>query len=187
MEKRQLKNNTDIYSWKHFDVLQQPEWPNIEKYNQVIQKLNSSPSLILYDEIIALKKRLQKIEEGNAFLVQGGDCAETFKEFSEDNIKRKLEILFQMSTIISYGASIDIIKIGRIAGQYAKPRTLKMEKRGEVTLPSYRGDSVNEIDFTLNARTPNPEKLIKAYNQSLATLNLFLSCCIWPSSSHSRL
>ena len=175
MEKRQLKNSTDIYSWKHFDVLQQPEWPNIEKYNQVIQKLNSSPSLILYDEIIALKKRLQKIEEGNAFLVQGGDCAETFKEFSEDNIKRKLEILFQMSTIISYGASIDVIKIGRIAGQYAKPRTLKMETRGEVTLPSYRGDSVNEIDFTLNARTPNPEKLIKAYNQSLATLNLLKS------------
>ena len=175
MEERKLKNNIDIKSWKNFKILQQPKWPCRKKYNDVIKKLSVSPSLILYHEIIDLKQRLKKIEEGDAFLLQGGDCAETFKEFSENNIKKNLEILFQMSTIISYGASIDVIKIGRIAGQYAKPRSLTMEKRNGISLPSYRGDSINEIEFTLDARTPNPLKLIKAYNQSLATLNLLKS------------
>ena len=175
MEKKKLKNIININSWKNFEILQQPEWPDMQEYKKIIQKLKKAPSLILYDEIVSLKERLKKIEQGDAFLVQGGDCAETFKDFSEDNIKRKLEILFQMSTIISYGASIDVIKIGRIAGQYAKPRTLKMETRNGITLPSYRGDSINDLNFTLNARTPNPKKLMQAYNQSLATLNLLKS------------
>ncbi|MDC0145214.1 3-deoxy-7-phosphoheptulonate synthase [bacterium] len=175
MEKRKLENNINIDSWKNFEILQQPEWPNNTEYRNIIKKLSVSPSLILYHEIIDLKKRLQKIESGKAFLLQGGDCAETFKDFSENNIKKKLEILFQMSTIISYGASIDIIKIGRMAGQYAKPRTLKLEERKGISLPSYRGDSINEIGFTEKARTPNPLNLIKAYNQSLATLNLLKS------------
>jgi len=175
MEKRKIKNKIDIKSWKNFKNLQQPNWPNKKEYNHIIKKLSLSPSLILYHEIIDLKARLKKIESGNAFLLQGGDCAETFKDFSENNIKKKLDILFQMSTIISYGASIDVVKVGRIAGQYAKPRTLNMEKRNGISLPSYRGDSINEIKFTLNARIPNPLKLIKAYNQSLATLNLLKS------------
>ena len=175
MEERKLKNNINIDSWENFEILQQPEWPNQKEYKNIIQKLSTSPSLILYHEIIDLKKRLSKIESGKAFLLQGGDCAETFKDFSENNIKKKLEILFQMSTIISYGASIDIIKIGRMAGQYAKPRTLNLEERKGISLPSYRGDSINDIEFTLNARTPNPLNLIKAYNQSLATLNLLKS------------
>ena len=175
MEKRKLKNNINIGSWKNFEILQQPEWPSQTEYINIIKKLSESPSLILYHEIIDLKKRLKKIELGEAFLLQGGDCAETFKDFSENNIKKKLEILFQMSTIISYGASIDIIKIGRMAGQYAKPRTLKLEERKGISLPSYRGDSINEIGFTEKARTPNPLNLIKAYNQSLATLNLLKS------------
>ena len=175
MEERKLKNNINIKTWKNFKILQQPQWPSQKEYNDVINKLSVSPSLILYHEIIDLKERLKKVELGNAFLLQGGDCAETFKEFSENNIKKKLEKLFQISTIISYGASMDVIKIGRIAGQYAKPRSLNMEKRNGLSLPSYRGDSINEIEFTLDARTPNPLKLIKAYNQSLATLNLLKS------------
>ena len=175
MEKRKLKNNINIGSWRNFEILQQPEWPSQTEYINIIKKLSESPSLILYHEIIDLKKRLQKIELGEAFLLQGGDCAETFKDSSENNIKKKLEILFQMSTIISYGASIDIIKIGRMAGQYAKPRTLNLEERKGISLPSYRGDSINEIEFTKNARIPNPQNLIKAYNQSLATLNLLKS------------
>jgi len=175
MEEEKIKNNINIGSWKNFEILQQPEWPSQIEYTNIIKKLSVSPSLILYHEIIDLKKRLKKIELGEAFLLQGGDCAETFKDFSENNIKKKLEILFQMSTIISYGASIDIIKIGRMAGQYAKPRTLKLEERKGISLPSYRGDSINEIEFTKNARTPNPLNLIKAYNQSLATLNLLKS------------
>ena len=175
MEEQKLKNNINISSWKNFENLQQPKWPSQIEYRNIIKKLSTSPALILYHEVIDLKKRLKKIESGKAFLLQGGDCAETFKDFSENNIKKKLEILFQMSTIISYGASIDIIKIGRMAGQYAKPRTLNLEKRNGVSLPSYRGDSINEIEFTVNARTPNPLNLIKAYNQSLATLNLLKS------------
>jgi len=175
MEKRKLKNNIDINSWKNFEILQQPNWPDHNEYNKVISKLQSAPSLIVYNEIIALKNRFKKIEEGKAFLLQGGDCAETFKEFSEENIKGKLEILLQMSTIISYGASMDIIKVGRIAGQYAKPRTSSMECRYGLTLPSYRGDSINSLNFTLQSRTPDPQKLIKAYNQSVSTLNLLKS------------
>ena len=128
MEDRKLKNNINIKTWKNFKISQQPKWPSQKEYNDVIKKLSVSPSLILYHEIIDLKERLKKVERGNAFLLQGGDCAETFKEFSENNIKKKLEILFQISTIISYGASMDVIKIGRIAGQYAKPRSLNMEK-----------------------------------------------------------
>lgn len=175
MEKRKSINKNNINSWNEFEILQQPTWPDKKEYNKIINKLQSSPSLILYYEILNLKKRLKKIEAGNAFLLQGGDCAETFKDFSENNIKRKLEILFQMSTIISYGGSIDVIKIGRIAGQYAKPRTLNMETRNKITLPSYRGDSINKIEFTSMARTPNPNNLLKAYNQSLGTLNLIKS------------
>jgi len=119
-----------------------------------------------------LKKRLQRVAEGKAFLLQGGDCAETFKEFSEKNIKNKLKIFFQMSTIISHGSSMDIIKVGRIAGQYAKPRTSHLETRDGITLPSYRGDSINDINFNLKSRAPNPKRLLKAYNQSMATLNI---------------
>tara|TARA_B100000614_G_scaffold7435_1_gene6949 strand:- start:30781 stop:32139 length:1359 start_codon:yes stop_codon:yes gene_type:complete len=175
MEKRKLNKIENLYSWKNFEALQQPDWPNQKEYLEIIRKLEKAPSLILFHEIESLKSRLRKIEEGNAFLLQGGDCAETFREFSEDNIRRKLEILFQMSTIISYGASLDVIKIGRIAGQYAKPRTLKTETRNKITLPSYRGDSVNSIEFNEKSRTPKPTNLMKAYNQSLGTLNLIKS------------
>ena len=175
MEKRKLNKIENLYSWRSFETLQQPDWPNQKEYFEIIRKLEKAPSLILFHEIESLKNRLKKIEEGNAFLLQGGDCAETFREFSEDNIRRKLEILFQMSTIISYGASLDVIKIGRIAGQYAKPRTLKTETRNKITLPSYRGDSVNSIEFNEESRTPKPGNLMKAYNQSLGTLNLIKS------------
>ena len=172
MEKRKLNQYWKPYSWQSFDILQQPKWPNTRQYNGILEKIKNFPSLILSHEIITLKNRLKKVGCGRAFLLQGGDCAETFKEFSEINIKNKLKILFQMSTIIGYGSSIDVLKIGRIAGQYAKPRTSNLEKRNGITLPSYRGDLINDIDFNLKARVPNPNRLLKAYNQSLATLNL---------------
>tara|TARA_B100000700_G_scaffold62639_1_gene68980 strand:+ start:252 stop:1604 length:1353 start_codon:yes stop_codon:yes gene_type:complete len=172
MEKTKLNKNWTTRSWKNFEILQQPKWPNIKNYNDIIKKLQQSPSLILQDEISTLKKRLIKVAEGKSFLIQGGDCAETFREFSENNIKNRLKILFQMATIISYGSEIDVVKIGRIAGQYAKPRTANLETRDNITLPSYRGDSINDIKFNLNARTPNPERLLRAYHKSVATLNL---------------
>ena len=172
MEKRKLKEIWDLNSWKNFEILQQPDWPHISKYNQIIQKLHTYPSLIFQNQITQLKQRLIQVENNKAFLIQGGECAESFKEFSEISIKNKLKILFQMATIISYGASIETVKIGRIAGQYAKPRTLQLETRDGITLPAYRGDSINDIAFDLKSRTPNPKRLLEAYNKSTATLNL---------------
>lgn len=170
MEKRKFKQN--INSWKDFEALQQPIWPNKSIYNNVIKKLYNYPPIILADRVDKLKIRLKQVADNKAFLIQGGDCAESFKEFSENNIKNKLKILFQMSTIISYGASIDTVKIGRIAGQYAKPRSCDFETRNDITLPTYRGDSVNDISFELNSRTPNPKRLLEAYNKSTSTVNL---------------
>mgnify|MGYP001175796353 FL=1 len=170
MEKRKIKNSID--SWKEYEALQQPLWPNKSDYNKVIEKLYSYPPIILSDRINKLKTRLKQVENNKAFLIQGGDCAESFKEFSEHNIKNKLKILYQMATIISYGASIDTVKIGRIAGQYAKPRSSDFEIRNNIKLPTYRGDSVNDITFDLNSRTPNPKRLLEAYNKSTSTLNL---------------
>ena len=172
MEKAKLNNIWNIDSWKEFKILQQPIWPNTQNYHKIIKKISNYPSLILLDEINKLKNRLHKVADGEAFLLQGGDCAETFKEFSEENIKSKLKIFFQMATIISHGSSMDIVKIGRMAGQYSKPRSSNFETRENVTLPSYRGDSINDIKFTLKSRTPDPDRLLKAYNQSIATLNL---------------
>ena len=160
MEKRKLNNNWNVNSWKNYKLLQQPTWPDEKKYNSVIKILHEYPSLIFPDQINQLKYRLTQVQEGKAFLIQGGECAESFKEFSEESIKNKLKILFQMATIISYGSSIDTVKIGRFAGQYAKPRTSLTETRNGITLPTFRGDSVNEVDFNLKARTPNPDRLL---------------------------
>ena len=136
------------------------------------KELKNYPALIFPDQIKQVKHRLKQVANNKAFLLQGGECAESFKEFSEKSIKNKLKILFQMATIISYGASIDTVKIGRFAGQYAKPRSSHTETRNNITLPAYRGDSVNDVDFNLKSRTPNPKRLIEAYNKSTATLNL---------------
>lgn len=175
MEKRKLENTWNINSWKKFDLLQQPNWPSDIEYKNAINKIVDLPSLILSNDIYDFKSRLKKVTEGKAFLLQGGDCAETFKGFNENNIKNKLKILFQMSTIISYGSSVDVLKVGRMAGQFSKPRSSNTEIINGVALPSYRGDGINNINFTLNDRTPNPNRLIKAYNQSLATINLIKS------------
>ena len=172
MEKRKFNINWDLNSWKNFKILQQPKWPDSKQYTNVLTQIKSLPPLILSHEINELKYRLKKVQNGKAFLLQGGDCAETFKEFSAINVKNKLKILFQMSTIIGYGSSLDVIKIGRIAGQYAKPRTSSLETKNGVTLPVYRGDSIKDIEFNFESRIPDATRLLKAYNQSVATLNL---------------
>ena len=172
MEKRKLNKLWNRKSWEKYKLLQQPSWPNLSEYLSIIKELYQYTSLIFTDQINKLKYRLTQVHDNKAFLIQGGECAESFKEFSEDSIKNKLKILFQMATIISYGASIDTVKIGRFAGQYAKPRTSLTEERDGVTLPAYRGDSINGIEFNLQERTPNPSRLIEAYNKSNATLNL---------------
>lgn len=159
-------------SWQSLRAEQQPEWGDEESYNNVIQEITKYPPLVFAGEVRALKKYLAEAAKGKSFLIQGGDCAETFDNFQADIIKDKLKILLQMSVVLTYGASCNVVKVGRIAGQFAKPRSSNMEKRKGKELPSYRGDAVNSIEFTKKSRTPNPKRLLRAYNQSAATLNL---------------
>ena len=156
-------------------VLQQPLWPNKKIYNQIIKDLCKYPNLVFPNEIIELKKELQEVAKGNKFVIQGGDCAETFANFSDEVIKNKLKILLSMSAIVQFTTHKKVINIGRIAGQYFKPRTNLYETRDAITLPSYRGDGVNSIHFNKDQRTPNPMNLIKAYHQSSSTMNLIRS------------
>jgi len=159
-------------SWKNFVAEQQPKWTNKALVQKVINEISSYPPLVFAGEVRTLKRQLADAAQGSGFLIQGGDCAETFNDFKADSIRDKLKILLQMSVVLTYGASCNVIKVGRIAGQFAKPRSSDTETRGESTLPSYRGDAVNELEFTENSRQPNPKRLLKTYNQSAATLNL---------------
>ena len=134
--------------WDTFQIEQQPEWPNQQEYQKVINQLSHYPKIVNEQEIKLLKKELQQVNQKKSFVIQGGDCAETFKNFNSNSIKNKLKILLQMSAIIQYTSKIPVNIVGRIAGQYIKPRTHYNEKRDNITLPTYRGDGVNSIDFS---------------------------------------
>ncbi len=157
------------------NILQQPQWPDIQNYKKIINNLLKYPNLVFPEEIIELRQELKQVYNGKKFVVQGGDCAETFTNFSEEMIKNKLKILLSMSAIIQFTTHKKVINIGRIAGQYFKPRTNLYETRNGVTLPAYRGDGVNSIKFDKTNRSPNPNNLIKAYHQSSSTMNLIRS------------
>lgn len=159
-------------SWKHLTAAQQPDWENSKGYSKVISELSSYPPLVFAGEVRALKQQLGDAAQGNGFLIQGGDCAETFDDFRADSIRDKLKILLQMSVVLTYGASCNVVKLGRIAGQFAKPRSTNTETRDGIELPSYRGDAVNDINFNEESRKQNPKRLLRTYNQSAATLNL---------------
>ena len=159
-------------SWQSLEIAQQPNWGDIKSYNKVIQEITKYPPLVFAGEVRALKQYLAEAAQGKGFLIQGGDCAETFDKFQADTIRDKLKIILQMAVVLTYGASCNVVKIGRIAGQFAKPRSSNTETREGIELPSYRGDAVNDIEFTKKKRTPNPKRLLRAYNQSAATLNL---------------
>jgi 3-deoxy-7-phosphoheptulonate synthase len=159
-------------SWKHLTAAQQPDWENSKGYIKVISELSSYPPLVFAGEVRALKQQLGDAAQGNGFLIQGGDCAETFDDFRADSIRDKLKILLQMSVVLTYGASCNVVKLGRIAGQFAKPRSTNTETRDGIELPSYRGDAVNDINFNEESRKQNPKRLLRTYNQSAATLNL---------------
>ena len=167
MNKKEFSNK-----WNKLELIQQPKWPDLNIYNSIIDKLDIYPNLVTAEEIIQLKKEFTQVSLGKQFVIQGGDCAETFKNFSFNTIKNKLQILLQMSSIIQYTAEMPVNLIGRIAGQYFKPRTEKKENRKGISLPSYRGDGVNSIHFTEKSRKPNPNRLITAYHQSASTMNL---------------
>ena len=173
-----------ISKWKNLDLRQQPKWINNNLLSSIIDKLNSFPPLVFAEEIQNLKKYIAKVAQGEGFILQGGDCAETFASFDEKKIREKLKIILQMSLILTHGTEKNVIKIGRIAGQYAKPRTNDIEKRGGKSLPSYRGDAVNDIKFNKLARTHDCERLITAYYQSSATLNLIRA---FTSGTHAGL
>jgi 3-deoxy-7-phosphoheptulonate synthase len=158
--------------WRQLPIKQQPTWPNTAKVAEVSQRLASFPPLVFAGEVDSLKARLATAARGEAFLLQGGDCAETFAGANAENIKNRIKTLLQMAVVLMYGAEMPVIKMGRMAGQFAKPRSSDTETREGITLPAYRGDIVNGYEFTEESRTADPERLIQAYNASVATLNL---------------
>ena len=159
-------------SWRSKPIIQVPEYPDPNALNVVEERLASYPPLVFAGEARALKNNLADVAEGKAFLLQGGDCAESFAEHGADNIRDFFRVFLQMSVVLTYGAAKPVVKVGRIAGQFAKPRSSDTETKGDETLPSYRGDIINGIDFEPGSRLPDPERQIMAYRQSAATLNL---------------
>jgi len=159
-------------SWRAFPIKQQPTYNNKEVLKSVEETLASYPPLIFAGEARRLKEKLAAAGRGEAFLLQGGDCAESFSDFNAKNIKNLFKLMLQMNMVLMYSTGKPIVKVGRIAGQFAKPRSSDMEDINGVSLPSYRGDIINGIEFTAEARIPDPHNMIKAYNQSAATLNL---------------
>lgn len=159
-------------SWRDYRALQQPDWPDKDSLDETCQAISTYPPLVFAGEVRTLKERLADVAEGKAFLMQGGDCAESFNAFNAVEIRDKLKILLQMSVILTYGLGKPVVKVGRIAGQFAKPRSSPTETQNGVSLPSFRGDAVNESSFSESARAPNPRRLERVYFQSAATLNL---------------
>tara|TARA_B100001778_G_scaffold132173_1_gene108826 strand:+ start:1470 stop:2822 length:1353 start_codon:yes stop_codon:yes gene_type:complete len=159
-------------TWRNYPVVQMPKYINQKSLSSVEAKLSLKPPLVFAGEVQALKKSLRLVEKGEAFILQGGDCAESFTQFSANGIRDTFKVLLQMAVILTFGSSMPIIKIGRIAGQFAKPRSSDIEVLNGVELPSYRGDMINDMEFNKASREPDPHRLIEGYEQSAATLNL---------------
>ncbi|MBU0632675.1 3-deoxy-7-phosphoheptulonate synthase class II [bacterium] len=165
-------SNWNPSSWREKPVLQQPAYPDQEHLNRVLSELKRYPPLVFAGEARSLKAQLAEVANGRAFLLQGGDCAESFSEFHAQNIRDTFKVILQMSVVMTYAGGLPVVKVGRLGGQFAKPRSSDTETIDGITLDSYRGDIINGVDFTAAARIPDPERMIKAYNQSAATLNL---------------
>ncbi len=165
-------NNWNPSSWRDFPIKQQPTYKDLEKLKKVENELSSYPPLIFAEEAIRLKSQLSDVSKGNAFLLQGGDCAESFSSFDANNIKDLFKVMMQMAVILTFSGGCPVVKVGRVAGQFAKPRSADFEDVNGILLPSYRGDIVNNISFNEKDRAPKAKKLLKAYNQSASTLNL---------------
>ena len=159
-------------SWRDHPIKQVPDYPDAEKLAGVEAKLAAMPPLVFAGEAQSLKRQLGEVAEGRAFLLQGGDCAESFAEFSANNIRDSFKVILQMAVVLTFGASMPVVKVGRVAGQFAKPRSSPMEAVDGIELPSYRGDMINAMPFTEKDRVPDPKRLLRVYEQSAATLNL---------------
>ncbi len=158
--------------WRNKPRVQMPDYADKAALNAVEEQLAKYPPLVFAGEARRLKRQLGEVAEGRAFLLQGGDCAESFNEFSADSIRDTFRVLLQMAVVLTYGAKVPVVKVGRMAGQFAKPRSSPTEKIGDLELPSYRGDIINDIAPTAQAREPDPQRMLQAYTQSAATLNL---------------
>ena len=158
--------------WRTLPIRQQPAWPDPAAVAAASAEIASMPPLVFAGEVDQLRERLARAARGDAFLLQGGDCAETFAGATADQIRNRVKTILQMAVVLTYGASMPVIKMGRMAGQFAKPRSSDTETRGDVTLPAYRGDIVNGYDFTPESRQADPARLVKGYHTSASTLNL---------------
>jgi len=167
-----VASNWTPESWKTHEARHLPAYDNAEELGRVEQTLGRFPPLVFAGEARALKAELAQVAQGKGFLLQGGDCAESFVEFHPDNIRDTFRVLLQMAVILTFASKQPVVKVGRMAGQFAKPRSAPTETQGDVTLPSYLGDIINGIEFTPEQRRNDPERMVKAYTQSAATLNL---------------
>lgn len=158
--------------WRSLPIKQQPEWTGHAAYEQTIEELSTLPPLVFAGEVDILRERLASAARGDAFLLMGGDCAETFAGSTADQISAKVRTILQMAVVLTYAASVPVVKVGRMAGQFAKPRSSSEETRGDVTLPAFRGEIVNGFPFTPEDREPDPARMLKAYHTSASTLNL---------------
>ncbi len=159
-------------SWRKFKAKHIPDYSNKNHLAKVEETLEGFPPLVFAGEVRSLKRRLAKVTEGNGFLLQGGDCAESFSEFHADNIRDTFRVILQMAVVLTSGANMPVVKLGRMAGQFAKPRSSPTEIKNGNELPSYTGDIINDIDFKADKRKPNPDRMLKAYSQAASTLNL---------------
>ena len=159
-------------SWRDMPIKQQPVYPDKKHLEEVESLLKNYPPLVFAGEARNLKKSLADVCNGKAFLLQGGDCAESFSEFHAHNIRDTFKVMMQMAVVMTFAGGVPVVKVGRLGGQFAKPRSSDFETINGVTLPSYRGDIINGVDFTEASRVPDPQRMVQAYNQSAATLNL---------------
>lgn len=164
--------HADLDTWRSLPIKQQPIWTDLDAVAAVSDEIASLPPLVFAGEVDNLRDRLAHAASGRAFLLQGGDCAETFAGATAEQIRNRIKTVLQMAVVLTYGASMPVVKMGRMAGQFAKPRSSDTETRGEVTLPAYRGDIVNGYDFTEASRTADPQRLLKGYHTAASTINL---------------
>jgi 3-deoxy-7-phosphoheptulonate synthase len=174
----------DLDAWRELPAAQQPDWPDPARVRAVAAELEEQPPLVFVGECDQLTDRLSAAASGEAFVLQGGDCAETFSGATVEAVREKIETLLQMALVLTYAASVPVVKIGRLAGQFAKPRSRPAETREGVELPAYRGDAVNGFEFTPEARQPDPARLLRAYNSAAVTLNL---CRAYASGGYADL
>ena len=167
-----MSNKWSPNSWKAKTAKHIPIYKNNNELDEVLAKIKKFPPLVFAGEARLLQKNLAEVAEGKAFLLQGGDCAESFSDFHPDNIRDTFKVILQMSVVLTFGATCPVVKVGRIAGQFAKPRSQDTEVNNNIELESYKGDIINGIEFNDISRTPDPKRLIQAYNQSASTLNL---------------